>query len=396
MDISLEDQNVALASSPKILLVEDEGIVALDIAKQLRRLGYTAFIAQTAERAMELANSNIPDLAVVDINLPNGADGIELSRWLKSELDIPVVFVTGQSDEVTIARAKHTEPWGYLVKPVEPAALHSSIQVVLHRRQKEAQRKSIEREARIVEKQMGHTKRLRSVGRLSGGIAHKLNNSLTAVIGNLELAKLEVEAGSAVLRRIDAALQGSYQASEVIRQLLAFARNGKYHPQAVDLQEVVSKHLEEIKSSLPEGIYVECEMEIQQLPVFLDRESFAVMFTQLFSNAQRAVCKEGGKISVVCSKQRVNLPQRHNPDARPGNYAVVRVADDGQGIDPADRELLFEPFFSTLPLSTGAGMGLSSVFGVMQRHGGWIELESVATGRTSFALYFPLDAHKLA
>jgi PAS domain S-box-containing protein len=126
-------------SSPRILLVEDEGIVALDIQSRLRRLGYSVTgIAPAGEAAIQAATREPPDLALVDIRLKGSMDGIEVARHFRDKLHVPVVFLTAYTDAATVERAKQTEPFGYLVKPFDEKELHTTIEVALHNCRMEA------------------------------------------------------------------------------------------------------------------------------------------------------------------------------------------------------------------------------------------------------------------
>ena len=117
----------------RILIVEDESIVALDMASRLRRLGYDVVgIAASGDEAIRLANSSI-DLAVMDIRLRGGVDGIETAQYLRENFGIPVVYLTAYADEATLQRAKYTEPLGYLVKPFEERELHSTLEMACYK-----------------------------------------------------------------------------------------------------------------------------------------------------------------------------------------------------------------------------------------------------------------------
>ncbi|MBK8027564.1 MAG: response regulator [Chloroflexi bacterium] len=118
----------------RILIVEDEGIVALDIQSMLRNLGYQVVgVVDSGEAAIEMAGREQPDLTLMDIRLRGDMDGIETARQLRARFDIPVVYLTAYADEVTLSRAKVTEPLGYLVKPFEERDLHSTLEMVLYK-----------------------------------------------------------------------------------------------------------------------------------------------------------------------------------------------------------------------------------------------------------------------
>ena len=124
----------------KVLLVEDERIVALDLAHTLTELGYgVAASVSTGEAGVQQATQLRPDLVIMDIRLSGAIDGIEAAQRIRQQIDVPVIYLTAHSDDVTLARAKDTEPFGYLVKPFRAPELHCAIEIALHRKEIESQ-----------------------------------------------------------------------------------------------------------------------------------------------------------------------------------------------------------------------------------------------------------------
>ncbi len=139
-------------STPRIMIVEDESIVALDMRVRLTRLGYQVVgIANTAQEGILLASTQRPDLALMDIRLKGDMDGIETATILRAEFQIPVVYLTAYADDPTLARAKPTQPLGYLIKPFEERELHSTIEMALYKIKAEAiQKEQTARMERLV------------------------------------------------------------------------------------------------------------------------------------------------------------------------------------------------------------------------------------------------------
>ena len=122
-----------------ILIVEDEAIVAKDIQQSLKKAGYNVVgVASTGEKAIELANEKKPDLVLMDIMLKGPMSGIEAAEEIRLALNIPVVFLTAYADESTFNKAKLTEPYGYIIKPFKDIDLHTSIQLALHKHEKDS------------------------------------------------------------------------------------------------------------------------------------------------------------------------------------------------------------------------------------------------------------------
>jgi CheY-like chemotaxis protein len=148
--------------SANIMLVEDERIVALDLASTLEELGYTvAASVSTGEAAVKQALKLRPNLVLMDIRLAGKIDGIEAAEQIRKEVDIPIIYLTAHSDEPTLARAKNTGPLAYLVKPFKALELHCAIEIALHRQEMELR----QRETR--EKQL-QAEKIESVARLAG------------------------------------------------------------------------------------------------------------------------------------------------------------------------------------------------------------------------------------
>ena len=137
----VSDKHAAVPLTPaRLLIVEDGLIIAEDMRRRCEALGYTVTgIAATGEDAVFIADRTRPDLVLMDIRLRGTMDGIEAARQIRTTLGIPIVYATSSSDEATLVRAKETEPFGYLLKPVEPRELHATIELALHRRSREAE-----------------------------------------------------------------------------------------------------------------------------------------------------------------------------------------------------------------------------------------------------------------
>lgn len=128
----------------KILIVEDEALLAVDLKSQLEELGYSVCgIAPSSAKAMQLVESEMPALILMDISIKGEVDGIDTARMIREKHDIPVVFLTAYADEVFLNRAKLAEPFGYLIKPVEIRELHSNIEIACYKAKMEKERETL-------------------------------------------------------------------------------------------------------------------------------------------------------------------------------------------------------------------------------------------------------------
>jgi len=131
----------------RILVVEDEHIVAMGIKKMLKNLGYTVTgVASSGEDAISKAESTFPDVVLMDIMLKGDMDGVEAAREIRGRFDVPVVYLTAYSDNKILERAKSTEPFGYIIKPFDEKDLYSSIEVALHRHREEKEKNGMDSE----------------------------------------------------------------------------------------------------------------------------------------------------------------------------------------------------------------------------------------------------------
>ncbi len=182
--------------SARILLVEDERIVALDLAATLKELGYTVVANVSSGRAaIEQATKLQPDLVLMDIRLHGALDGIQTMEAIRNELDVPVIYLTAHSDDATLVRAKGTGPLGYLIKPFTAPELRCAIEIALHKHAIDAKLHESEERLRQAEK-------IEAVARLSGGIAHEFNNLMTMILGWGALLEPEVAANPEQLRAV--------------------------------------------------------------------------------------------------------------------------------------------------------------------------------------------------
>ena len=196
---------------PRVLVVEDELIVAADLAARLARMSYEVVgSATTAEAAIAKAAELRPDVILMDIVLRGDGDGITAAQVIREDLDIPVVFVTSHSDETTLARARATDPHGYVLKPFHDEALRVALELALSRHGAERAR------ARAAE--------LESIMLLARAAAHEINNPLTVVIASLQLLAKRFAEEPEVAVRMERALEATARIREIVLRLGAISQ----------------------------------------------------------------------------------------------------------------------------------------------------------------------------
>lgn len=238
--------------------------------------------------------------------------------------------------------------------------------------------KKLEEEQKRIEK-------LESLGLLAGGIAHDFNNFLTAIMGNISLARTMVEPGSDLYEILTSSEHATSKASNLTRQLLTFSRGGNPIKKSMSLVRL----LKESCSFALSGSNVTAEFDLPEglQPVTVDREQMEQVFGNIIINASQAM-PEGGKVTV--GAENVNLTEGNHPGITPGSYVRVVIKDDGYGIQEEHLSRLFDPFFSTR--TSGSGLGLSTAYSIVRKHGGHIMVDTEVGRGTAFMVYLPADS----
>ena len=239
------------------------------------------------------------------------------------------------------------------------------------------------------EDQLRQSQKMEAIGRLAGGIAHDLNNALTAIAGYAELALGEVADDHAARADVEEIRRAAERAGSVTRQLLAFSRKQLLEPRVFDLNETIAAMSRLLSRLLGADIDVQTRLGAEPLPVLGDPGQVEQAVINLAVNARDAMT-DGGRIVLSTAMETVDetFAARHMPMTA-GRYIVLRVSDSGQGMSRETQARIFEPFFTTKDVGKGTGLGLSMVYGTVKQIGGFIFVESSVGQGTTFALYFP-------
>jgi len=485
----------------RILVVEDEKIVAMEIQQRLTEMGFQVIgITDSGEDAIHQANELKPDLTLMDIRLKGGIDGIEAAEKIRSRYDIPVVYLTAFADDETVQRAKKTEPFGYILKPFEEREIFTTIEMALYKHQMEKKLKESEQwfsttltsisdgviatdkngkiifmnpvaekltgwkmqvamgldltevfyivdetkrnrlinpvfqvletdhiaeianstiligkdqserliedsaapirdsqgitkgvvlvfrdvtQKRKLEMDLQKAQKLESIGMLAGGIAHDFNNILTAIIGNISLAKLDQDLNEELSEILTEVEKAADRAKKLTRQLLTFARGGAPLKRVVSIDKVLSDAVE----FALRGSNVRCEIILPQklLTFDVDPEQVTQAIYNIIMNAKEAM-SEGGTIHVTM--ETIDVLQNDKLPLNLGRYIKISIIDSGIGIPRKHLPLIFDPYFSTKQKSTG--LGLTIAYSIIKKHGGNILVESEIKKGSIFNIYLPL------
>jgi len=242
---------------------------------------------------------------------------------------------------------------------------------------------------RQLEDQLRQSQKMEAIGRLAGGIAHDLNNALTAIAGYAELALGEVPAGHAARADVEEIRKAAERAGSVTRQLLAFSRKQLLEPRVFNLNETVVNIARLLTRLLGPDVHVETKLAASLPEVVGDPGQVEQAIINLAVNARDAM-PSGGRLTLTTSTDHIDEPfaRRHLP-MTPGRYVALRVADTGHGMTRETQARVFEPFFTTKEVGKGTGLGLSMVYGTLKQIGGFIFVDSELDRGTTFRLYFP-------
>jgi len=247
-----------------------------------------------------------------------------------------------------------------------------------------------------LEDALQHSRKMEAVGTLAGGIAHNVNNMLTAITNHTFLAKRAVADEDPVQNRLDQIDMLAMQTSEMIDQLLSFARKRRMIKRPTNLAEVTQNTLSLIRESVPSNIAVNWTIPNEEIWVDGDSTQLQQVLINLLLNARDA-CKDSASPSINC-ELRVWMPDASFADSHHLEHntemAYIRICDNGHGIAPAVQDHIFEPFYTTKKVGQGFGLGLSMVHGTIETHSGIITLESEMNQGTCFNIYIPISASK--
>ena len=245
-------------------------------------------------------------------------------------------------------------------------------------------------ERRKLEYQIRQSQKMESIGQLAGGIAHDFNNILTAISGNIFLAKLDAENHPTIIEYLDEITRATTRAAELVNQILTFSRQNKQEREAIQLNDVVIEALKLLRASVPTNIRIQTELT-ETPAVLANAGAIHQLIMNLGTNAWHAMRDQQGELKVEMSLKKVDDDfAKTHPDLHPGNYVQLVVSDTGCGIDRATQERVFDPFFTTKPVGQGTGLGLAVVHGIMKSHDGGISVYSQPGKGTTFHLYFPV------
>jgi signal transduction histidine kinase/ActR/RegA family two-component response regulator len=252
--------------------------------------------------------------------------------------------------------------------------------------------KNEELERKNLLQQVFQSRKMKALGTLAGGVAHNFNNNLAIILGNIELAKLNLKRDSAAIPFIDAADTAVHRARDLVQRILTYSHANTPKQVPLPLSSVIDETLTLLRSTVPATIQFIKNFTPTAIDtnILADPSQIQEVLINLCNNAVQAM---EGKGELTISLKAVDLPQSEIPDpfeGQPGRYAKLSIQDTGSGMTKETLEQVFDPFFTTRGVNQGTGLGLATVHGIVTQHNGLIKVESTPGEGSTFELYFPI------
>ncbi|MEG4074469.1 ATP-binding protein [Microcoleus sp. Pol14C2] len=395
----------------KILVVEDEVIVAQDIAGRLKKLGYavTATVS-SGEEAIQKALENPPDLVLMDIVLKGDMDGVTAAEKIKNNKNVPTVFLTAYADDKTLQRAKLTDPFGYIIKPFQQNDLRVAIEIALHRHEIETKMRESLKASEAARESMEEKSHRQN--QYISMAAHELRNPLNAILISAELLKLDRTRSSdesqvRTLRLVHSATQKMNQLIDDML-LMGRAESGqlKCNPLPINLVEFCQDLLAQLQ------LGNEARHKLTLIPsdvtsAILDQQLLHGIISNLIVNAIKyspnggqvtlelefRPASEGDKEAIFCLSPHSFFSNSYFTNIN-SPLLIIRIRDEGIGIPETEVGKIFEMFYRCKNTGKikGNGLGLTIVKKAVELQGGAIACESKMGVGTTFTVALPYVA----
>jgi signal transduction histidine kinase len=384
----------------RVLLVDDERMSADMLAGMFEgEPGVTVQFVSDPAAVLDAAHAFEPSVMLVDLRMP-GADGLDVIRALRSDpltAAVPLLMLSTEVDPHVKAAgfaagaADYLVKWPDRIELVARVRAHSNACHVARERDRaaaaleESRNELLRRTEQLAVAQaaLHEAQKMEAIGKLTGAVAHDVNNVLHIINGHLQLMRIE-HPDARSLRRIDAATEGVRRGTQLTAQLLATAGSKSRASEKVDL----ASFLRGIEATVLNPVDARpCRLQLAEGAHYasLDPIELQKALVELLKNAHEAT-SGGHPVTVMLDSEQVSSRAGRTPT---GNYVRICVADQGDGMEPEVQRRAFEPFFSTKAGVQGAGLGLSLVAGFVRKHNGHVELETGVGQGTRVTLRFP-------
>jgi signal transduction histidine kinase len=379
------DEQVPAVDRIRILLVDDDPQARPLIQMSLADAPFEPDIdvAPTARLGLERILADQHDIYLIDQQLPDGTGVSVIQNARARGVHKPFILLTGYGSGALDQEASREGAADYVEKHLVGAHLERSIRYAL----------STWQSVRLLhdrDEQLRHAQKMEAIGRLAGGVAHDFNNLLTAIIGYADQLAERIDPADPTARDVAGIRKAADRAAALTRQLLAFSRKQFLNPTVLDLNETVSGMLQILPRVIGEHIQTTVTLAGDLSRVKADASQMEQVLVNLVLNARDAMTT-GGQMTIETANAALGVGRirAENLPLEPGPYVMLAVTDTGTGMDEETRAHAFEPFFTTKPKGQGTGLGLATVYGIVDQSGGGVALTSAPGCGTSVRIYLP-------
>ncbi|MBF0527787.1 MAG: PAS domain S-box protein [Deltaproteobacteria bacterium] len=242
-----------------------------------------------------------------------------------------------------------------------------------------------------LEKQLRQAQKMEAIGTLAGGIAHDFNNILGSILGYTQMALLDTQEGRKTKRRLQEIFKAATLAKDLVRQILTFSRHSEQDLRPINIAPIIKETIKLLRSSLPSTIEIRQELDPSIGQIMADPIQIQQVIMNLCTNSAQAMVSRRGLLRIALTiVEDYSGPQPEPDNNGPAKWAKLTVSDSGLGIDPKIKDRIFEPYFTTKEVGEGTGLGLSVVHGIVQSHGGRIEIKSQIGVGTTVNIFLPV------
>ena len=254
----------------------------------------------------------------------------------------------------------------------------------------------LEQRVKELEAQLQHACKMVNIGTLSGGIAHNFNNILGIIIGNTEIAMMDIPKWNSAHHNLSEIQKACLQARDVVKQILAFSRQSQQEMKPVKISPIIKDSIKLLRSSIPTTIEIRQNISSKSDTINADPTQIYQILLNLCTNAAHAMRENGGILEVSLENNKLDEEDaaRYN-DLPPGDYLRLTVSDTGHGIEPDILDRIFDQYFTTKDVDEETGMGLAVINGIVRNHNGEITVYSKPGKGATFHVYFPLAEEEI-